>query len=305
MESNQKQRGVGFFVGAFAVAIVLTLGVIIDALPDGARVDAAGSSQSEPRALVFEELGFAKVAGVDSRTGVWGVLEGADVPKSVTRLVEDWVGDWVGLPSGDLPRTDEFAARPGAMWRVMLPDELELYVLERRVVTVGVESHLYFLRDSVTDAVSEEPTAVFARWIEAGVGKTPIRLHLVNLDEYADWQVAVRSYTHNGTIQDSEFVSFLEPVIEGGQPRLARVLEYHLSMEWPLGEIGDRAPGGNYVTTLIRERNSLHFETWYENPLRAVGRRAAARGSLQRSAAGQPFRRIESTKFDEYAPIPE
>ncbi|MCB9877602.1 MAG: hypothetical protein H6835_08395 [Planctomycetes bacterium] len=273
-------------------------GILLMSIGGDTPAAAAAIAPLPPTALVFEELDVARLASRDRDTGEWAVHSSAIVPDDVLAWLTARLGP-VGSPFD--PALEQRPLR-GSMWRAMLPDSLELYICEELMAVARSPTFVLLLRDTTTGALAAQPPEFDARFHDMGVPKMPPRLHRVRLDDRAPWQLALRSYEHNGTMVNAETVVFFEPQRRPGGLELRDVLSFWTAMQWPFDDQELVREGGVFAASLAQVDGVLRLEEWYEHPALGTPRRPSARARYVREAAGEAFRMVDLQVLDAGSP---
>ncbi|MEZ6037464.1 MAG: hypothetical protein R3F29_08290 [Planctomycetota bacterium] len=275
------------------------LGILLMSIGGGGTPAAAATiAPLPPTALVFEELDLAQLASRDRDTGEWAVHSSAIVPDDVLA----WLTARLGPVGSTFDPALEQRRLRGSMWRAMLPDALELYIHEELMPVARSPTFVLLLRDTTTGALTAQQPEVTAHFHNMGVSKMPPRLHRVRLDDRAPWQLALRTYEHNGTMHNAETVMFFEPLRGAEGLELREVLSFWTTMQWPFEDREHVREGGVFAASLAQVDGELRLEEWYEHPYFGTPRRRSASGRYVRDAAGEAFRMDDLEVLDEHSP---
>jgi hypothetical protein len=276
------------FVGT-AMAVGLFFGAALMMGISAMRAEAGGGVRGE--IAIREELQLGEVAGraiVNGKTdelSPWGLRDGARVPSSVLAFMDQHMGPDV-MPNtvfeDPAKDSDVLELRRGSLWRSMLPDGTELYVLQVfRVLVVSIPEFWLFVRDPVSDRVSAEPCAIEGRWLHDVQPLHPPRIERVELDGQGHAELVFHGHGHSGTLYNASKDFYIERLEDLSlQPVL--IVDPHLYS--PLED-----DHGDVYRSLRRvAKNHLRMEVYWQNHLLAT-RTMIGQATLRRSGLGEVF----------------
>jgi len=267
--------GVGlFFVAAWMLGVQL--------------MSAEAGSEARGEVAIREELFLGEIAGraiVDrdvDESSPWGPRADAFIAPAVLAWMDQHIRLEAAARSGVEDPAKDFDTlqlRRGSMWRSMLSDGTELYVLE--MFGFSIPEYWLFVRDPAADRVSAEPYVIEGRWMNGLQPTHPPRIERVELDGQGHAELVFHGFGHNGTMYNAYQDYYLERLEDLSlQPVL--IVDSHLSS--PLED----DQGDVYRSLRWVAKNQLTLEVYWQNPLLAT-RTLIGTATLRRTGMGEAF----------------